>query len=199
MTVIVAMKANNKIYMGCDSSFVSSGQITRRTQSKLVIKDELIIGLTSNGCKIIQILKHKLKLASTKKLKSEELECYLSTIFCNKLFKALSAENILEDDNDRKTSEPSMSPARLLIGIRDRLFEIGEDFDVSEVDTDYHAIGGGDKYALGSLEATINLLPQLGPEDHLIFALKTTTKHMPIIGSPYHLINTGDLCLSRHL
>jgi len=199
MTVIIGMKANNKVYMGCDSVFLCGQQITRRSQSKLLIKDELLIGFTTSGSRILQVVNHKLKLPSTRKLKTEELEGYLATIFCSKLYKLLDMERLLVNDSDRKDSEPCMSPARLLIGIRDRLFEVGEDFDVSEIPTDYYAVGSGEPISLGCLEATTSLLPQFGPEDHLIFALKTVTKHIAAIQGPYQLANTGDLCLSTHL
>ena len=200
MTVIVAMKANDKIYMGCDSMFLtlSSLDITKRTQSKLIIKDEMVIGLTTNSCKIFQVLQHKLKLPSTRKVKTEDLTEYMVVHFCPKVKSLLQKEDMLTEDSDRKNSEPSMSPASFLIGIRDRMFDITEEFDVAEIDMPFMVIGGAADYSMGSLEATTNLTPQLSPEDHLIYALKTAVKFNAGVLGPFQLTNTEKLCLSQH-
>ena len=196
MTVIAAMKANGKVYMGCDSSFLytETMQVTKRTQSKLIVKDEMVIGLTTVGCRIFQIIKYKLKLPTTRKLKDEDLLEYMVIQFCGKLQKVLHSESLLVEDTDRKNAEPSISPAAFLIGIRDRIFQIGEDFDVAEINMPFLAIGGGGEYAIGSLEATISLVMQLDPEHHLIYALKTAEKFNAGVRGPFQLINTGELC-----
>ena len=48
---------------------------------------------------------------------------------------------------------------------------------------------------MGSLEATTNLVTQLDPEHHLIYALKTAEKYNAGVEGPFQLANTGDLCL----
>ena len=200
MTVIAAIKANGNVYMGCDSIFMDtqSYQTVKRTQSKLIIKDEIILGLTSgNGCRIFQLLKYKLKLPSTRKLKNDDLLEYLVVHFCSRLYKLLHAENLLQEDDSRKNSEPSMSPIELIVGIRDRMYQIGEDFDVAELDMSFYAIGTGGEYALGSLDATTNLCSSLTPEEHLIQAMKASEKFTASVKGPYQLCNTGDLCLSE--
>ena len=197
MTVIAALKAKDKVYMGCDSIFMDmeSYQTLKRTQSKLIIKDELVIGLTSgNGCRIFQLLKYKLKLPSTRKLKSDDLLEYLVVHFCGKLYKLLHAENLLQEDESRKNSDPSMSPVEFIIGIRDRMYQIGEDFDVAEIDMPFFAIGTGGDYVMGSLEATTNLTNQLEPEHHLIYGMKAAEKFTASVKGPFQIVNTGDLC-----
>jgi len=200
MTVIAALKANDKIYMGCDSAFLELNSLdrTKRAQSKILVKDEMIIGLTTNGCRIFQILQYKLKLPSTRKVKTEDLTEYMVVHFCPKLKSILHKEDMLQEDTDRKNSDPSISPAGFLIGIRNKLYEITEDFDVAEVDMPFMAIGGAGDYTMGSLEATTGLTTQLDPEHHLIYALKTAEKYNAGVNGPFQLINTGDLCLSQH-
>jgi ATP-dependent protease HslVU (ClpYQ) peptidase subunit len=197
MTVIAAVKANDRVYMGCDSMFLDTGslQATKRTQSKLIIKDEMVIGLTTNGCRIFQTIQYKLKLPSTKKVKTEDLLEYFITHFCSKLYKLLHAENMLLEDPDAKTGEPSISPASCLIGIRGKLFQVGEDFDVAELDMPFFAIGSGGEYAIGALEATINLTTGFKPDDHILHSLKTAEKYTAGVKGPFQLVNTGDLCL----
>jgi len=200
VTVIVALKANDKIYMGCDSSFLdlNSLNITKRVQSKLIIKDEMVVGITTNGCRIFQIIQFKLKLPSTRKIKTEDLTEYMVVHFCAKLKSILHKEDILQEDTDRKNSDPSISPAGFLIGIRNKLYEITEDFDVAEISMPFMSIGGAGNFTIGSLEATTGLLTQLSPEDHLIYALKVADKYNAGVCSPFQLVNTGDLCLSQH-
>lgn len=197
MTVIAAIKSKGKVYMGCDSIFLDTGsmQTVKRTQSKLIVKDEMVIGLTTVGCRIFQIIKYKLKLPTTRKLKNEDLLEYMVIQFCGKLQRVLHTESMLVEDNDRKNAEPSISPAAFLIGIRDRIFQIGEDFDVAEVDMSFLAVGAGGEYAIGSLEATTGLVTQLEPEHHLLYALKTAEKYTAGVRGPFQIINTGDLCL----
>jgi ATP-dependent protease HslVU (ClpYQ) peptidase subunit len=197
MTVIAAIKANDKIYMGCDSMFLypESLQAIKRTQSKLIIKDEMVIGLTTNGCRIFQTIQYKLKVPSTRKVKTEDLLEYFITKFCNSLYKLLHAENMLLEDAEAKTSEPSISPAICLIGIRGKLFRIGEDFDVAELDMPFFAVGSGGEYAIGALEATVNLTTTFKPEDHILHALKTAEKYTAGVKGPFQITNTEDLCL----
>ena len=202
MTVIAALKADGKIYMGCDSIFMDTGsyQVVKRASSKLIVKEEMIIGLTTVGCRIFQTLLFKLKLPTTKKLRNDQLLEYVSTVFCGKLFKVLHTEGMLVEDSDRKNTEaePSLSPASFLISIRDRMFAVGEDFDVAEIDMPFLAIGGGGEYAIGSLEATTNLNETMLPEQHLITALRTAAKHNAGIRGPFQIINTEDLCLLEY-
>jgi ATP-dependent protease HslVU (ClpYQ) peptidase subunit len=201
MTVIAALKADGKIYMGCDSIFMDTGsyQVVKRTSSKLVIKEEMVIGLTTVGCRIFQTLQFKLKLPSTKKLRNDQLLEYISTVFCGKLYKVLHTEGMLVEDTDSKTpSEPSLSPAQFLIGVRDRLFQVGEDFDVAEIDMPFLAIGGGGEYALGSLEATTNLNETLPPDQHLLIALRAAAKYTAGVRGPFQITNTESLCLLEH-
>jgi ATP-dependent protease HslVU (ClpYQ) peptidase subunit len=102
---------------------------------------------------------------------------------------------MLEENTERKNSDPSLSPAQFLIGIRNKIYEITEDFDVAEVNMPFMAIGGASDYSMGSLEATTNLNTQLDPEHHLIYALKTAAKYNAGVKGPFQLVNTGDLCL----
>ena len=200
MTVIAALKADGKVYMGCDSIFMSpsSFDITKRAQSKILVKDEMIIGLTTTGCRVFQVLQYKLKLPSTHKIKTEDLTEYMVVQFCAKVKSLLQKEEILIDDSDRKDAGPSLSPASFLVAIRNKLYEITGDFDVAEVDMPFMAIGGASDYAMGSLEATTNLITQLDPEHHLIYALKTAEKYNAGVSGPFQLVNTGALCLSQH-
>lgn len=201
MTVIVAMKAKGSVYMGCDSMFLNleTYQNLKRSQSKLMVKDEFIIGLTTaNGCRVFQTLKFKLKLPTTKKVKTEDLLEYMTVTFCRSLHKLLHAENMLVEDPDKKNTEaePCLSPAVLLVGIRDKIFQVGEDFDVAEIDMPFSCIGSGADYSLGSLEATTQLVPkQMDPEHHILYALKTAEKYTAGVKGPFQLVNTGDLCL----
>lgn len=196
MTVIAAIKVDDKVYLGCDSLFMdaSSFQKVKRTQSKLIVKDEMVIGLTTNGCRIFQTIQYKLKLPSTRKIKDDNLLEYFITQFCSRLYKILHTENMLLDDSEAKSGEPSISPASCLIGIRGRLFQVGEDFDVAEINMPFFAIGSGGEYVMGSLEATTNLTPQLDPESHLLCGMKAAEKFTASVKGPFQIVNTGDLC-----
>jgi ATP-dependent protease HslVU (ClpYQ) peptidase subunit len=202
MTVIAALKADGKIYMGCDSIFLDTGsyQMIKRASSKLIVKEEMIIGMTTVGCRIFQIIQFKLKLPTTKKLRNDQLLEYISTVFCGKLFKVLHTEGMLVEDPERKNTEaePSLSPASFLISIRDKMFQVGEDFDVAEIDMPFLAIGGGGEYAIGSLEATTNLNETMLPDQHLITAFRTAAKYNAGVRGPYQIINTEDLCLQEY-
>jgi ATP-dependent protease HslVU (ClpYQ) peptidase subunit len=197
MTVIAAIKVDNKVYMGCDSMFLDVGslQVTKRTQSKLIIKDEMVIGLTTNGCRIFQTIQYKLKVPSTSKVETKDLLEYFIKKFCSSLYKLLHAENMLLEDPDAKSGEPSLSPASCLIGIRGKLFHIGEDFDVAELDMPFFAVGGGGEYAIGALEASTALATDFKPDDHILHALKTSEKYTAGVKRPYQLVNTETLCI----
>ena len=200
MTVIAALKQNNIVYMGCDSVFMDleSLQPVRRKQSKLIIKDEMIIGFTAgNGCKILQVLKHKFNVPSTRKVATEDLEDYMATKFCSKLFNLLQSEDMLEDDTDKKNSPPCLSPATLLIGIRDKIFHVGEDFDTYEIESNFFAIGSGAPFTLGALHSTLGLInpTQMDPEHHLLHALKTAEHFTQGVKGPFQICDTEKKCL----
>ena len=194
MTVIAAIKENGKVYMGCDSIFMDleSYQTIKRTDSKLIQLDEIIIGITAtNGCRVFQIMKYLLKLPPTRKIKNDDLITYMTTTFRARVKKLLIAEDILLVDEDRKSNEPCIMPSEFLVAIRDRIFQVGQDFDIAEIDMPFSTIGSGGEYALGALE-TMSQFTTLPAEDKLLFAMKTSEKFTASVKGPFHLLNTGE-------
>ncbi len=186
MTVIAAIKQNDIVYLGCDSLFMDSYKITTRVGKKIIVKGELIFGITTTHTRIYQLLEHSLKLASTKNVKTDDLHGYLVTSFLPKFRKILDVQDLLQDDKE------APSPSPMLIGVRNKLFELDVDFDISEIDTSYKAIGMGGDYASGSLITSEILQPTLPAEQRLLLALQTSGEFSCGVKGPFYIINTKD-------
>jgi hypothetical protein len=76
-----------------------------------------------------------------------------------------------------------------LLAVRDRLFQVGNDFQVEETADRYDACGAGEYLAIGALDV---LIGQLGrdPMSAVHDALEIAERHNPWVRGPFHTMRT---------
>jgi hypothetical protein len=133
--------------MGGDCAGVdfSCGSIQYRKDPKVFKNGPFLIGYTSSF-RMGQLLQYSFKPEpfSAKK----DIDIYMRTAFIDGIRSCFEKGGFLRKDSEVQ------SGGIFLVGFKQRLFFIGQDFQVGEVHHSYNAIGCGRDVALGSLFAT---------------------------------------------
>ena len=181
MTCIVGMIENGKAHFGADSASVDSpGDFIEQWKTpKIFKKGDFIIGF-AGLYSVGQIVRLSLVLP---KIDDMEIEEYLVSKFIPALKKILLKENIKDDDD-----------WVLLIGYKDRLFVLGDDYSVGEPSEGFTAMGTGRNLALGSLNTSyysgLVIKNVKTVEDYLQLALETASKYCQTVNGPFAFIST---------
>ena len=144
MTCIVGFvdKKNKKVIIGGDSAGVSGFDLTVRKDPKVFkVKDFIIGGTTS--FRMLQILRFKF---NPPEIDDKELYEYMCTDFIDSV-----REVFKENGFEKKYSSGDELGGCFLVGYKDRLFMVEDDFQVSETIRGFDAVGCGATYALGSI------------------------------------------------
>ena len=83
---------------------------------------------------------------------------------------------------------PSIAGGNCLIGVRDELWEMQDDFSLIRSVRGYAAIGSGSEYALAATEALKDRLKV--PKTLLSEVMSITSLYCPTVGSQSTIINT---------
>jgi ATP-dependent protease HslVU (ClpYQ) peptidase subunit len=177
MTGIVGVKTPQGVFIGGDSATTNdSGLQTILAGGKVFFigeeKNRMLLGCTTS-CRMMQLLHYELQLPAYED--GMDVETYLVTKFVN------AARTCLKDGGFAQKEDEKESGGNFLIGYRGRLFEVQNDYQVSEPTNGYEAVGSGAKFALGSLYAT----PHLPPEQRIELALQAATYHNAYVRPPF--------------
>lgn len=177
MTCVVGVRTMQGVYIGGDSASTNdSGLQTILATSKVFYIGEesnrMLLGCTTS-CRMMQLLHYELQLPAYEA--GMDVEAYMVTRFVN------AVRTCLKDGGFAQKEDEKESGGNFLIGYRGRLFEVQDDYQVSEPTNGYEAVGSGAKFALGSLYAT----PQLLPEERIERALQAATYHNAYVRPPY--------------
>ncbi|MBZ9943473.1 hypothetical protein LB533_20515 [Mesorhizobium sp. BR1-1-13] len=135
MTCIVGIVYGGKVYLGGDSAGVDGTDINVRTQSKVFRNGDFVIGYTTSF-RMGNLLQHA--FVPPRWHPDDDLYKFMVTDFVDAAKSCLEAGGYTAGGN-------------FLVGYAGRLFEIQDDWQVSETIDRYMAVGCGDKYALGNL------------------------------------------------
>lgn len=177
MTCIVGMKTPGGVFIGGDSASTNdSGLQTILAGRKVFFLGEahnkMLLGCTTS-CRMMQLLHYELQLPAYED--GMDIEEYLVTKFVNAVRDCLKAGGFAKKEDEKEEG------GNFLIGYRGRLFEVQDDYHVSEPVNGYEAVGSGAKFALGSLYAT----PHLPSEERIKLALQAATYHNAYVRPPY--------------
>lgn len=189
MSVVVAIKKDEVIYLGADSQVTRGG--TRVSLSnpnnfkiwKVRDVDNCIMGHVGNlrdACvvKIIRGLVDELTVFR----QDVDFE-YVVTRIMPRIFGELADYQFI----DPKAMFDDVH-SRFLFAFQDKLYVIGSDGSVIEVD-DCVAIGSGESEAIGSLLTSVN---EEDPTERIIKAIKSSAAHDIYVDYPIVLTNTYD-------
>lgn len=187
MSVIVAMKHNNRIYMASDSQ-TSWGDhkinLLERSNRKIqILNNGILLAHTGTVKNIKVILSHSdffdLPLDGTLTKK------YIVQNIIPKLYQCYKENNLLSNDSEIFAKQ---LPDSYLIAYKDKLFLIDGEFDVTTLEH-YAAIGSGSDATLAGLE---KIDPEKSISMQLIDILKVSASRRHSVSGPYYIIDTEE-------
>ena len=186
MTCIVGLIENGTTYIGGDS-LGSNGhtKVSRRDKKVFKLKDtdNALIGYTSSF-RMGQLLMYATDLIDKRDEPNIDHE-YLVTKFIPNII------NLFEDGGYAKRYDSGdKMGGTFLLAYKDKLYNIGNNFQVGESFENFDACGGGEEFALGSLSSTVSM--NLKPEERIRLALQAASKFSVSVAPPYYIINTDN-------
>jgi len=189
MTCIIGIvdKKNKRVLIGADSAGVAGNNITIRKDTKVFSVGEFVIGCTSSF-RMIDILKYNFTppkfpvYTEPKKFKEDRIHKYMCTLFIDEIRKVFKDSGFME-----KHSEAEFG-GFFLVGYKNRLFKIENDFQVGESKEGFDSIGCGSDFAIGAMNVLIN-----SPVSHrtkIELALKTSAKFNTGVRGPFIIETT---------
>ena len=181
MTCIVGIIDNEKIWMGCDTQ-VSSGSRKSRTDTKIIRHNDLLLGFSGNA-RELQLMRFGLEIPEQGE--AEEDYEYIAATLTPAIQNRLKDAGAAEIDNNVVSARMS-----ILIGYRKRLYTVSWNFAPLRIESqDYHAIGSGMYYALGSLFSTKDR--GLNTESRIRLALETAEEFDRGVSGPFVVESLG--------
>lgn len=190
MSVVVSIKKDGVVYLGSDSQVTRGGTRTSLTNPnnfkiwKVKGVDNCLmghVGLLRDAC-VIRVMENLVREIDV--IHDEVNFEYVVTRVVPKIIDELKEFNYIETEGKFKNME-----SKYLFAFKDKLFVIGFDGSVIEVD-DYIAIGSGESESIGSLLTTNS---DEDPETRIIKAIKASAAHDIYVDYPIILSNTKDL------
>ena len=176
MSCVVALVDNGEIYMGADSFCADGTTFYPVADQKIFTKKGFLIGC-SGKFRVIHLIHHTLILPDFQS--GQSLEQYLNTNFVDAVRDCLRKAGSLKNESGIETTD-----AVMLVGHEGRLFVVDEDFNVSEISSDFFSIGNGQDAALGALYA-LKRNTSLSPLACIQQALEAAEKFTINVRSPF--------------
>lgn len=146
MTCIVGLiDEQGNIYMAGDAAVSSGYDLTIKRTPKVFAKGDMVFGIAGYW-RLGQVIQYLYEFPEHPA--DMETEEYIVAYFVEGLREALK-----EAGHARKEQEQEHHGSSILVGYRGQLFEIEGNYQVTDADTDFYAIGSGAPYALGALYA----------------------------------------------
>jgi ATP-dependent protease HslVU (ClpYQ) peptidase subunit len=183
MTCIVGLIEEGKVYMGGDSAGVGNLRLAVRKDLKVFKLNEFIIGYTSSF-RMGQLLRFKF-IPPLFREDEKDLYEYMCTDFIDGVRRTFKTGGYAKKANEIE------SGGTFLVGIKGRLFEIEDDYQVAERITPYVAIGCGMDLALGCLYGLKNI-PALSPYIKVETALLAAQEFSAGVRAPFTIIKEGE-------
>jgi ATP-dependent protease HslVU (ClpYQ) peptidase subunit len=119
----------------------------------------------------------------------DEADFYKGTTLDHKYMVTKFIPNIIKlFDNGIKSEKTEDKGANFIIGAKDKLFEVQEDYSVLEPSDGYTSVGCGEDIAMGSLYSTKNL--DIPISDKIRIALEAAEHIACGVQRPFKIINT---------
>jgi ATP-dependent protease HslVU (ClpYQ) peptidase subunit len=182
MTCIVGMIDNKtkKVIIGGDSSSTSDSNIFIRKDPKVFKNNDFIFGCTTSY-RMIQLL--RFSFIPPEKIEAKGIYEYMCTDFINAVRNCYKDGGFLQkfDNGDERGGH-------FLVGYKDRLFKIEEDFQVAENLNGIDACGCGADFALGAISSLSKY--KLSTKQKIITSLEAAEFLSPMVCRPFIIIST---------
>lgn len=178
MTCIVGFIDEDKVYIGGDSASVDSTTIVIRKDAKVFKVKDFVIGATTSW-RMIQLLKYKLNpppIGEDRGIFDYMCTDFIDTVI--KLFKENGFERVGGTRDDLG--------GQFLVGYKNRLFRVCDDYHVEETIFPFNSVGCGADFAMASM-LTNN---ELSPLEKLKEALRVSEILSTGVSAPFIILNT---------
>lgn len=186
MTCIVGIEHDGVVTLAADSrlSDMDSHIYQNMVSTKVWTSGEWVYG----GCGSLRGLQILRYIFAAPQLPDEDdadtMEEYLVNYWSEEL-----RETFSDAGHQKMKHEVQTTPNTwFMFGIRGRLYLMMYDYAVYRIDRGFQAVGSGEQYALGALEALKGV--KMHPQDKLTAALDATSAFCPSVGPPYHYVTT---------
>jgi ATP-dependent protease HslVU (ClpYQ) peptidase subunit len=176
MTCIVGLRTSNVTILSADS--IGSGEmVSERYTTEKIFKlvdarnTMMLVGF-QGSYRFGDIIKYCLDIPTIPK---HDINKYMVREFIPSLITALDEGGCLSQQDDK-----GIKGGECIIGVRDKLFLIQDDFSVLEPEAKFTSIGSGFTYALGSLHTTSNMY--MSPQNRVQLALEAASVYSPTVG-----------------
>jgi ATP-dependent protease HslVU (ClpYQ) peptidase subunit len=174
MTCIVALKQDNKVWMGADSAGVGGSSLHVRVDPKIYRVGTMLIGFTTSF-RMGQLLGYKLKMPDHDP--RHDIARYMATDFID------ACRNCLKDGGFAKKESEVEIGGTFLVAYSGRIFQISSDYQVGERTDPYNAVGCGEDIALGSLYTSSGII--LDPKERIMKALEAAATYSSSVRAPF--------------
>lgn len=180
MTCIVGLEFGNTVILGGDVQGTGRNNKVVHTQPKVFVRGGVAFGYTTSY-RFGQILEHNMQ---SPVIPADDAEIYrwLVTVVIPDI-RAILVVNGYCDGKSGGTA---------LLGIRDQLWELQDDFSVLRSRSGYSAVGSGNEYAKGSLATSLVKAPITRDEarDVVARAIQVAGTFSPSVGTESVIITT---------
>ena len=178
-TCVIGLKHKGRVYMGADSKVSGEWLYFSSPESKIIRYQDpepMLLGI-SGECRIPQILDHCFTPPRRPK-NCTDLQ-YLCKTFMQSVRKAMRQAGALE----KTDGVESMVLFSGLLAYRKKLYFFDADMSILEPSGNVAAVGSGQPYALGAMEA----MTTKDPKKKILRALEIAGKYDPYVGPPYYV------------
>ena len=181
MTCIVGYKTKTNVIIGADSLGSNAYSKTVRKDVKVFKKKDFVIGFTSSY-RMGQILQYSFNIPEYNP-KVQELHEYLCSSFIKEL------RSIFKENGWLLSKDGIDQGGTFLVGYKNRLFSIQDDFNVEESYDRFTSCGSGEEFALGAL-MVLETNKSISPKDKVRTALKVASHFSPYVSAPFTILET---------
>lgn len=178
MTCIVGVETGTSVIIGGDSSSTNEYIVMNRANPKVFWNNGYLIGFTTSW-RMGQLLQYMLQPTSPPD--DDDLTEFLVTEFVPLVKDCLSSNGWSIQENNREHG------GEFLVGIRNQLFMVDDDFHVSRPRDGVDACGSGSFFALGSMWSTKDILE---PPDRVRVALEAAAHYSTGVIGPFTILST---------
>lgn len=182
MTCIVGFvdKKGKKVIIGADSAGVCGWYLTIRKDPKVFRVGDFIIGCTSSF-RMMELLQFSFKPPMPGK--KEDLYKYMCTTFIDQVRKTFKDGGWIQKESEQEKG------GKFLVGYKNRLFFVDNDFQIGEPLHGIDAVGCGAEFALGALYTNKQYFPVDGVT-MVIRSLEAANKFSAGVAKPFNVLTT---------
>jgi len=175
VTCIVGLVDGGRVWIGGDSAGTSGWDLAIRADRKVFRNGPYVMGFTTSF-RMGQLLRHGFEPPVPPEPLAD-LEAFMATTFIDAVRERLKAGGWAAKNSEREGG------GTFLVGVRGRLFEVEEDYQVGERRGGFAAVGCGAQVAHGALFATPD---HLAP-DRVLLALVAAERFSAGVRGPFSI------------